>query len=81
MKNTKKSIKPYEEEESYVNPVNLSKMAGIVEDYIDIRSDYVPHNFYPVPGSIGPSKGFVHIESLELDESISNDYKELKLNS
>jgi hypothetical protein len=43
---TKQSIKPYEEEESYENPVNLSKMPGLAEDYIDIRSDYVP-NYLP----------------------------------
>lgn len=66
---TKNSIKPYEEEESYENPVNLSRMPGLVEDYIDIKSDYVP-NYLHVNNSIGVSKGYVHIESLELDESI-----------
>jgi len=65
---TKQSIKPYEEEESYENPVNLSKMPGIVEDYIDIRSDYVP-GYLHVNNSIGPSKGFVNIDHIDLDES------------
>ena len=75
---TKNSIKPYEEEESYENPVNLSKTPGLVEDYIDIKSDYVP-NYLHVNNSIGVSKGYVHIESLELDESIQNDYSGLKV--
>ena len=66
---TKNSIKPYEEEESYENPVNLSRTPGLVEDYIDIKSDYVP-NYLHVNNSIGVSRGYVHIESLELDESI-----------
>jgi len=47
----------------------LSKTPGIVEDYIDIKSDYVPNYLY-VNNSIGVSKGFVNIESLELDDSI-----------
>lgn len=75
---SKLSIRPYEEEESYENPVNLSKMPGLVEDYIDIKSDYVP-NYLHVNNSIGISKGYVHIESLELDESIQNDYAGFKV--
>lgn len=75
---SKVSIRPYEEEESYENPVNLSKMPGLVEDYIDIKSDYVP-NYLHVNNSIGISKGYVHIESLELDESIQNDYTGFKV--
>ena len=75
---SKLSVRPYEEEESYENPVNLSKMPGLVEDYIDIKSDYVP-NYLHVNNSIGISKGYVHIESLELDESIQNDYSGLKV--
>lgn len=76
MNETRQSIKPYEEEESYENPVNLSKTPGIAEDYIDIRSDYVPAPH--VNCSIGQSKGFVNIESLELDDSIQNDYQDFK---
>ena len=65
---TKQSIRPYEEEESYENPVNLRKMPGLVDDYIDIRSDYFP-NYLHVNNSIGPSKGFVNIDNIELDDS------------
>jgi hypothetical protein len=71
---TKLSIKPYEEEESYENPVNLSKMPGLAEDYMDIKSDYAPH---PAT-SIGISKGFVNIENLELDVSLEHDPNDLK---
>lgn len=73
---TRQSIKPYEEEESYENPVNLSKTPGIAEDYIDIKSDYAPA--LNVNCSIGQSRGFVNIESLELDDSIQNDYQDFK---
>ena len=41
---SKASIKPYEEEESYENPVNISKAPGFADDYGDIRSDYVGGN-------------------------------------
>ena len=41
---SKQSIKPYEEEESYENPVNISKAPGFADDYGDIRSDYVGGN-------------------------------------
>jgi len=34
------SINAYEEEESYENPVNISKAPFCQEDYIDIRSEY-----------------------------------------
>ena len=37
---SKSSIKPYEEEESYENPVNISKAPGCQDDYVDIRSEY-----------------------------------------
>ena len=74
---TKLSIKPYEEEESYENPVNLSKMPGLAEDYMDIKSDYAPH---PAT-SIGVSKGFVNIENLELDESIEHGGEQEALNN
>jgi hypothetical protein len=71
---TKLSFKPYEEEESYENPVNLSKMPGLAENYMDIKSNYAPH-----PGtSISISKGFVNIENLELDVSLEHDPKDLK---
>lgn len=79
MNDTKQSIKPYEEEESYENPVNLSKMPGLAEDYIDIRSDYVPNYLHQKHTSIGVSRGFVNIESLELDESIKNEYNDKKV--
>lgn len=69
---TRQSIKPYEEEESYENPVNLSKTPGIADEYFDIKSDYVPPG--RVNNSIGVSKGFVNIDCLELDDSIQNDY-------
>ena len=39
---SKGSIAPYEEEESYENPNNISKAPGCQEDYIDIRSEFVP---------------------------------------
>lgn len=55
-------------------------MPGIVEDYIDIKSDYVPNYLQPVSTSIGVSRGYVHIENLELlDESIQNEYADLKV--
>ena len=34
-------MKPYEEEESYENPVNISKAPGCQEDYVDLQSEYV----------------------------------------
>ena len=37
---SKSSIRPYEEEESYENPVNLSRATGMQDDYHDIRSEY-----------------------------------------
>ena len=37
---SKASIKPYEEEESYENPVNISRAPGCQDDYFDIRSEY-----------------------------------------
>ena len=37
---SKSSIKPYEEEESYENPINISRAHGCQDDYIDIRSEY-----------------------------------------
>ena len=37
---SKSSINPYEEEESYENPANISKAPGCQDDYIDIRSEY-----------------------------------------
>ncbi len=37
---SKASIKPYEEEESYENPVNISRAPGCQDDYVDIRSEY-----------------------------------------
>lgn len=53
-------------------------MPGLAEDYIDIRSDYVPNYLPPPHNCIGPSRGFVNIESLELDES-KNEYTNFKL--
>ena len=38
---SKDSMKPYEEEESYENPVNISKAPGCQEDYVDLQSEYV----------------------------------------
>ena len=37
---SRSSIKPYEEEESYENPVNISRAPGCQDEYVDIRSDY-----------------------------------------
>ena len=37
---SRSSIRPYEEEESYENPVNISKAPGCQDEYVDIRSDY-----------------------------------------
>ena len=37
---SKASINAYEEEESYENPVNISKAQFCQEEYIDIRSEY-----------------------------------------
>ena len=34
-----RSTNAYEEEESYENPVNLSKAPGAVDEYVDIRSE------------------------------------------
>ena len=34
-------MKPYEEEESYENPVNISRAPGCQEDYVDLQSEYV----------------------------------------
>ena len=39
MNQSKSSIKPYEEEESYENPVNISRAPGCQDEYIDIRSE------------------------------------------
>ena len=39
---SRNSYHPYEEEESYENPVNLSKDPRMQDNSFDIRSEYVP---------------------------------------
>jgi len=39
-RSTSNAYYAYEEEESYENPINISKMPGGNESYIDIKSDY-----------------------------------------
>ena len=70
----------YEEEESYENPVNISKAAFAQEDYIDIRSEYANAG-----GAVNMSIGYgintsqdeaiVQISKLHLEENAQDSYQ------
>ena len=61
MDQSKQTIKPYEEEESYENPVNISKAPGFADDYGDIRSDYVGGGNVNLSMGIGLGPGAINI--------------------
>jgi len=70
---SKQSIKPYEEEESYENPVNLSRAPGMQDEYVDICSEHLAVNM-----SIGINQSvddaIVQISNLQIDENAQDSY-------
>ena len=80
MNQSKSSIKangPYEEEESYENPVNISRAPGCADDYIDIRSEYAA-------GGINMSLGIINTsqdDQLDLNCGDGNAASSLRDNS
>jgi len=75
---SRQSIKPYEEEESYENPVNISKAPCCQEEYIDIRSEYA-HAGAAVNLSMNintsQDEGFIQISNLQIDENMHDSYQ------
>ena len=77
---SKVSSHPYEEEESYENPVNLSKATNMKDEYVDIRSDYVNNGVNMSIGMINQSMlqdndGQVHLSNLNIDENAQDSYQ------
>ena len=69
-------MKPYEEEESYENPVNMSRAPGMQEEYIDIRSEYAGAGVNMSMGVINQStdEAMVQISNLNLDDNAQDSY-------
>ena len=69
---SKQSIaNPYEEEESYENPVNISKAPGCQDSLFDIRSEYANAG---ASVNISQDEAIVQISNLQIDDNAQDSY-------
>lgn len=68
----------YEEEESYENPVNISRAPGMQDDYVDIRSEYANAAAANISLSMinqSQDEAIVQISHLQIDENAQDSYQ------